>query len=227
MASDLIVSFTNGSTDVSFQVELFYNGTAAAFNKTFAEFLSIPSTSSPVGPLSYLDIVKEVTFPDGAGSEFAGSVLAGIPAGSNSTALEAYVETYRLFNDFVATYGSSKLSLAILSFTPVLQSQIQLSYAKGGNVISPPKGTSGFNEVLFGVIYQPGVTEPLANVEKGRQHWMSNTPRTPGLPLLLNEVDASQNAYASYGGYQFLKQVYAKYDPSRFNINHTPGPVGL
>ena len=36
----------------------FYNGTEAEFNKTFAEFLSIPATTTSLEPLSYNDITK-------------------------------------------------------------------------------------------------------------------------------------------------------------------------
>ncbi len=36
----------------------FYNGTEAEFNKTFAEFLAIPATTTSLGPLSYNDITK-------------------------------------------------------------------------------------------------------------------------------------------------------------------------
>jgi hypothetical protein len=36
----------------------FYNGTEAEFNKTFSEFLAIPSTTTSLKPLSYNDITK-------------------------------------------------------------------------------------------------------------------------------------------------------------------------
>jgi hypothetical protein len=46
----------------------FYNGTWAEFNRTFAEFLAIPSTNTTLGPLSYNDITK-ILPPDAAESE--------------------------------------------------------------------------------------------------------------------------------------------------------------
>ncbi|KAJ3759701.1 FAD-binding domain-containing protein [Lentinula raphanica] len=222
-----------GSSGVepTIQLEMFYNGTAAAFNESFAEFLAIPYTSATVGPLSYLDLVNEVNFPYGEGNVFAGSVLGGVPSNSNETSIASaddYIETYRLFNNFSATYAdSTEISSTLLSLTPVLQSQIRISYEKGGNAISPPTDQGGFNEVLFAVTYSQGVNQPTDSVEQGRQFWIQNTPRTAGLPLFVNEADASQQVLASYGGYDFLKQVYAKYDPSGFNIQHTPGPLGL
>jgi len=38
----------------------------------------------------------------------------------------------------------------------------------------------------------------------------------PGLPLNINECDASQNVFATYGEFDFLKATYAKYDPSGY-----------
>ncbi|KAJ4481090.1 FAD-binding domain-containing protein [Lentinula aciculospora] len=231
LATDFIASWGATGVEPVIQLEMFYNGSAASFNASFAEFLSIPYTSFTAGPLSYLDLVNEVNFPYGEGNLFAGSVLTGVPSVSNENSIKLmddYMETYRLFNNFsIAFANSSEIQSTLLSFTPVLQSQIRISYEKGGNAISPPRGQGGFNEVLFAVTYSEGVNQAPEYVEQGRQFWIENTPRTSGLPLFANEADAKQQVLASYGEYNFLKQVYAKYDPGRFNIRHTPGPLGL
>ncbi|KAJ4471369.1 hypothetical protein C8J55DRAFT_459329 [Lentinula edodes] len=231
LATDFIASWSTTGVEPVIQLEMFYNGTAASFNESFAEFLAIPYTSSTAGPLSYLDLVNEVNFPYGEGNLFSGSVLAGVPPNSPESSdklINNYMETYRLFNNFSITYAnSSEIQSTLLSFTPVLQSQIRISYEKGGNAISPPMGQGGFNEVLFAVTYSAGVNQAPENIEQGRQFWIENTPRTAGLPLFANEADANQQVLASYGEYNFLRQVYAKYDPSRFNVRHTPGPLGL
>ncbi|KAJ3751475.1 hypothetical protein DFH05DRAFT_1532540 [Lentinula detonsa] len=73
------------------------------------------------------------------------------------------------------------------------------------NPIVPPLGTGGYHEILFQV----------------------TALSTPGLPFFLNEADANQEVFATYGGYKFLKQVYAKYDSTRFDVEHTQGPLGL
>ncbi|KAJ3781909.1 FAD-binding domain-containing protein [Lentinula aff. detonsa] len=233
LATDFIASWGASGVEPTIQFEMFYNGSAASFNESFAEFLSIPYTSSTAGPLSYLDLVNEVNFPYGEGNLFAGSVLTGVSSTSESNEtsnqlIDDYIETYRLFNNFSTTYANStEIQGTLLSFTPVLQSQIRISYEKGGNVISPPRELGGFNEVLFAVTYSEGVNQAPENIEQGRQFWIENTPRTAGLPLFANEADANQQVLASYGEYEFLKQVYAKYDPSRFNMRHTSGPLGL
>jgi len=48
-------------------------------------------------------------------------------------------------------------------------------------------------------------------------------PRSPGLPLYLNESEDVQDGLATYSGYEKLKEIYPKYDPIRFNV----GPNGL
>ena len=40
-------------------------------------------------------------------------------------------------------------------------------------------------------------------------------PPSAGLPLYLNESNEWQNAFTTYTWFQQLKQVYAKYDPTR------------
>ncbi|KAJ3795218.1 hypothetical protein GGU11DRAFT_245057 [Lentinula aff. detonsa] len=215
----------NSSPEIELDIVLVYNGTEASFNQSFAEFLSIPYTSIAVQPLSYLDLLEAVTFPDGLGTLFGASALTGVPVNSS---IEQYLETYRLYNNFTTTFASSPdIAFTLLDFSPVPRSQIQAGYEKGTNPIVPPLGTGGYHEILFQVTYLEGVTQPSEDIEEGRQFWIANTPSTPGLPFFLNEADANQEVFATYGGYKFLKQVYAKYDPTRFNVEHTQGPLGL
>jgi hypothetical protein len=41
-------------------------------------------------------------------------------------------------------------------------------------------------------------------------------PRSPGLPLYLNESEDVQDALTTYSGYEKLKEIYRKYDPTRY-----------
>ncbi|KAJ3982427.1 hypothetical protein F5890DRAFT_1607307 [Lentinula detonsa] len=215
------------SMETSISVLLVYNGTEASFNESFAEFLSIPYTSSSPSPLSFFELSNAVHFPAGMGTLFSASSLAGVPANS-AVSVDDYLELYRQYNNFNSMFASSPdVGFTLLDFSPVLQSQIRAGYEKGGNPINPPLGTPGYVIVLFQVTYREGVTKTAEDVEKGREVWMENAPRTPGLPLFLSEADAKQQVFASYGEYEFLKQVYAKYDPTSFNIRHTEGPSGL
>ncbi|KAJ4481092.1 FAD-binding domain-containing protein [Lentinula aciculospora] len=225
LATTFRTTWENSSTDIELDVILVYNGTEASFNQSFSEFLSIPYTSSALQALSYLDLLNAVTFPDGLGTLFGASALTGV---STSSPTDDYLETFRLYNNFTTAFASSPdIAFTLLDFSPVPQSQIQAGYEKGTNPIVPPLGTGGYFEILFQVTYNQGVTQPSANVEQGRQFWIANAPSTPGLPFFLNEADANQQILATYGGYEFLQQVYAKYDPTKFNVQHTQGPLGL
>ncbi|KAJ3727591.1 hypothetical protein C8R42DRAFT_572545 [Lentinula raphanica] len=215
------------SMEPSISTLLVYNGTEASFNKSFAEFLSIPYTSSSPAPLSFLELSNAVHFPSGLGTLFSASSLAGVPANSD-VSVDHFLEVYRQYNNFTTTFASSSdIGFTLLDFSPVLQSQIRAGYEKGGNPINPPLGTPGYAIVLFQVTYGEGVTKTAEDVEDGRRHWMDYAPSSPGLPLFISEADAEQQVFASYGEYEFLKQVYAKYDPTSFNIRHTEGPSGL
>jgi len=43
----------------------------------------------------------------------------------------------------------------------------------------------------------------------------SSVPPSPGIPLYVNECDKDQKVFATYGGYDFLKKTYKKYDPTK------------
>ncbi|KAE9397560.1 FAD-binding domain-containing protein [Gymnopus androsaceus JB14] len=209
------------------EVAMFYNGSSESFNKTFAELLSIPFTTLPLGPLSYSEISNDLLDPAvTVGQTFSASVLAGMSGSFTSS--NPYMETFRLFNNFTTTYASSgQISGAILAFTPVIEAQIRIGLAKGGNAISPPLGDGGFNSILLQLSFSEGVTDIPPAIEQGREYFLENVPNTPGLPLYINECDSKQRVYETYGGFEFLKTVYAKYDPTRFNVRHTQGPLGL
>ncbi|KAJ7827450.1 FAD-binding domain-containing protein [Mycena leptocephala] len=112
-------------------------------------------------------------------------------------------------------------NMTTLGITPIPDSQVQAGRAKGGNIINPPRG--GFAAIQLGETFKAGIDEHLLSI-----------PPSPGLPLCeafivshVNECDARQKVFQSYGDYELLKQIYAKYDPTRFNVEHTQGPVGL
>ncbi|KAE9397561.1 FAD-binding domain-containing protein [Gymnopus androsaceus JB14] len=169
------------------------------------------------------EILDSVTI---VGQTFGAGVLAGMSGSFTSS--NPYIETLRLFNNFTTTYASSgQISDVTLAFTPILDAQIRIGLARGGNAISPLLGDGGFNAIQFAVSYSEGVIDIPTDIEQGREYFLENIPNTPGLPLYINECDSKQLVFETYGGFEFLKTVYAKYDPTRFNVRHTQGPLGL
>lgn len=154
---------------------MLYNGSSAAFNETFSEFLSIPTIAGSLGPLSYLDISQVIPDIATGGEIFGASVLAGIPASlesSNSPAAgttNPYLETFRLFNNFTASVAASNQIFGItLAFTPILENQIRVGLERGGNAIDPPLGNGGFNAVQFAVNFLEGLTDIPPEIEQAR-----------------------------------------------------------
>ncbi|KAF5387249.1 hypothetical protein D9757_006852 [Collybiopsis confluens] len=232
-------SNVSGGIDLAIQGFMFYNGSVESFNRSFAEFLGIPSIQSSLKPLSYLDMIDLLESPNGFGQVFGNTVLVGSspssqenPGASNdnksSPSTNPYIETFRLFNNFSAiSAASGQLATAVTLITPVLESQVRYGYAQGGNAISPPLGKGGYNEIELQVTVIDGVSSTPAVIEQGIEHYLQHAPNSPGFPLLLNQIGSAQNAFETYGGHEFLKRTYAKYDPTRFNIKHTQGPIGL
>ncbi|KAF5361187.1 hypothetical protein D9758_009049 [Tetrapyrgos nigripes] len=73
---------------------------------------------------------------------------------------------------------------------------------------------------------------PISQIAIGRERG-GNAMNSPlgsaisRLPLYINECDKKQSVFETYGQYEFLKQTYAKYDPTRFNVRRMDGPQGL
>ncbi|KAF8574997.1 FAD-binding domain-containing protein [Ramaria rubella] len=198
-------------------VNLFYIGPELP-TSIFGEFLAINSTEQILSPLSYFDVAGTL----GTGADRGNGVLFGASALVGDESL--YLDAFNHIANFTTTF-QSELNITVLAFTPVLGPQIQAGRARGGNAIDPPDG--GYAAVQIQKQFLPGVLTISPEVEDGVQLLFEQIPRSPAKPLFMNECDAKQNVFETYGDYEVLKQTYAKYDPTRFNVRHTNGPIGL
>ncbi|KAF7966288.1 hypothetical protein HWV62_39233 [Athelia sp. TMB] len=164
---------------------LFYNGTEAEFNTTFAEYLTIPALTTTIGPLSYNDITKVLP----AGNERTNANLFGASALYPRQGL--FQAAYAHWMNFSLAFVN-ELATSTLAFTPVPQSQIDLAQE-----------------------FPVGITNISADVKQGLELLFSQIPPSAGLPIYLNESNEWQNALTTYTWFQQLKRVYAKYDPTR------------
>jgi hypothetical protein len=138
----------------------FYNG--PSLNQTaFNELLSIPTTSISVGPLSYLEVSNTLVETPAA---IAPSQLYG--ASALTSDVDAYLNAFEQWTNFTQTF-QSEVSLTLLAFTPVLDTQILASRSQGGNPMDPPLG--GYNAIQFEVGFLPGATTVSDDLEQGRQ----------------------------------------------------------
>ncbi|KAJ7704349.1 hypothetical protein B0H17DRAFT_1039337 [Mycena rosella] len=198
-------------------VALFYNGPDLPVD-IFGDFLSIPAVTSQLGPLSYLDVAGSLGLGDGRGfvQHFGASALVGDD--------DLFLDAFNHWSNFSKAFQDD-FNTTTLAFTPIPDSQIQAGRANGGNIIDAPSG--GFAAVQIYETFRSGIDDIPADVQRGIDVLFEQIPPSPGLPLYLNECDSQQKVFETYGGYDELKDIYAKYDPTRFNVRHTQGPVGL
>ncbi|KAJ7635408.1 FAD-binding domain-containing protein [Roridomyces roridus] len=196
-------------------VYLFYMGESLPLN-IFGEFLSIPHTSKSFSPRSYFDIaLSESGAARGNGHQYGGASWLGDE--------ETFLKGYNSFLDFTQA-SSHELAGAFIVVSPIPVSQWEASLS-GPNAMGNPR--VGYASISFTLAYAEGQTVLPKDVDERFRLMLSKTPSSPGLPLYINQCDASQDAFSTYGDLPALQKTYAKYDPTRFNIEHTDGPIGL
>jgi len=207
-----------GSISTVSGTTLFYNGSEAAFNATFSEFLRIPTDSVTLGSMSYNDITK--VLPSGNertnGQSYGGSAL--YPHRGHFQ--RAFTHWTNFTNTFI-----NELFISTIAWTPVPQSQVDISNMNGGTAFAPPDGA--YAAIQLSQTFPSGVTTISPAVTEGLKFLFEQIPRSAGLPLYLNESNEVQDALRTYRWYEQLKRVYAKYDPIRFNVRRLFGPNGL
>ncbi|KDR71083.1 hypothetical protein GALMADRAFT_229731 [Galerina marginata CBS 339.88] len=213
-----IVNTPNGTEIIAIlQLTLIYHGTSLP-PSIFGDFLSIPATSTQLSPLSYIDTNSLLGSgaARGFGQRFGASAFSG--------PVDQYLNAFRVFNQFTLAVQST-MFLTVLAFTPILQSQVLAGRARGSNIFDPP--AQNYAAVQFAISTQPGITQLPAEDEAAHQSALASIPRSPGFPLYMNESSEKQKVFATYTRYAELKETYAKYDPTRFNVRFTEGPAGL
>ncbi|KAJ7151916.1 hypothetical protein C8R43DRAFT_1067457 [Mycena crocata] len=197
-------------------IYLFYKG-ANLPSSIFGDFLSIPSASQSLSALSYYEISNLIPGDArGNGNQFGASSWVGDEA--------TFLNGYNHLINFTRTFEAELLA-SYMIISPIPRSQWTANTAGGANAIGDP-GVA-YAAINFNLIYPAGVTTIPKRVNDGFKLLLSQTPPSPGLPLFVNECDASQNVFKTYPRFSALQKTYAKYDPQRFNVGHTAGPIGL
>lgn len=195
----------------------FYRGSSLP-NDVFGDLLDIPTESKHLGPMSYFEAAN--IFGSGeyreSGERFSGASFAEGP--------EKILKAYRDFRHF-ALETAHLLNSTVFALTPIPLHQIQIAKTRGGNALDAAEAP--YLSAHWHTVFLAGQEQIPPKVELGLQWLMRQNPPSPGAPLDMNESDASQNVYATYGDYEFLRKVYHKYDPTRFNVRYSQGPIGL
>ncbi|KAF8960802.1 hypothetical protein BDZ97DRAFT_1921875 [Flammula alnicola] len=220
--ASILMAFTNSvnGSDVtsSHILTLFYRGSSLP-TSVFGDFLSIPATFTQLGPVSYVDANNVL----GSGANRGFGQLFGASAFKGGV-VDQYMNAFKAWNEYTLAIQDA-LFATVLAFTPIIDAQILAGQANGGNLMDPPRGNYAAVQVQSQMLM--GVPTIPSFVETARQTLFSQIPRSPGVPLYINECDAKQNVFATYGKFNELRNTYAKYDPTRFNVRFTDGPIGL
>ncbi|KAJ7060938.1 hypothetical protein C8F01DRAFT_1141356 [Mycena amicta] len=227
----ILMSFTtiilDGVSQKIGEVFAFYRGSSLP-SSIFGDFLAIPALVTQLGPMSYTQVMA-VIGPESVNAErgFVQHYGASALIANDDLFLNAFTRFTNFSSTFVDAASGSGMNFSTLAFTPVPASQIAAGHAKGGNVIISSRQTTSFAAIQLSQQFNAGVLDIPPFVQQGIDLLFEQVPRSPGLPLYVNECDAGQKAFETYGEYDFLKATYHKYDPERFNVEHCQGPIGL
>ena len=131
------MAFTNtlNGTEIvgSHILTLFYHGSSLP-PSIFGEFLSIPSTFSELGPVSYIDAnsILGSGATRGFGQLFGASAFQGGVVAQYANAFNAWTEYTQTIK--TAVFGT------VLAFIPIIDAQTLAGQANGGNLMDPPRG---------------------------------------------------------------------------------------
>jgi hypothetical protein len=160
----ILMAFTNSvngsEITASHILTLFYHGSSLP-TSIFGDFLSIPSTFSQIGPVSYIDANSIL----GAGADRGFGQLFGASAFKGGV-VEQYANAFRAWTEYTETIQSA-LSGTVLAFTPIIDAQILAGQANGGNPMDPPRGNYAAvqiqSQMLEGVLTLPSFVQTARN----------------------------------------------------------------
>ncbi|KAJ7051099.1 hypothetical protein C8F01DRAFT_1212818 [Mycena amicta] len=227
LLTTVTTALVDGVPETTCLAVMFYRGTSLP-TSIFGDFLAIPAVETLLGPQSWTNILPLTDPPfissaRGFVQHFGASALVG-QENLFVNALTHFTNFSRTFMDPASGAG---MNTTTLQLTPVTVSQIAAGHAKGGNSIISPGQNTPFAMIQLIEQWNAGVQDIPPFVQQGMDLYLKQVPRSAGLSLFINECDASQEVYATYGEYEFLKATYKKYDPERFNVQHIQGPIGL
>lgn len=160
----ILMAFTNSvngsEITPSHILTLFYHGSSLP-TSIFGDFLSIPSTFSQIGPVSYIDANNIL----GAGADRGFGQLFGASAFKGGV-VEQYPNAFRAWTEYTNSIQSA-LFATVLAFTPIIDAQILAGQANGGNLMDPPRGNYAAvqiqSQMLAGVPTLPSFVQTARN----------------------------------------------------------------
>ncbi|KAL4864224.1 hypothetical protein BDV12DRAFT_205864 [Aspergillus spectabilis] len=198
---------------------LVYDGPDAG--DVFSNFTAIPHLLNTVKQTDYNGVVN-MPLPGGAEiSKGLNNFRVTVHAG-NQEGLDTLSELYKQWRDW-SNKNKGKYILTSFDIQPVPRSLTDASNAYlGGNAMQMPDGPWYWVNYLLTASPLLG-PKALDDVQASYKDLVNAVPPTEGLPLFINDASRDQNPLITYGGYEKLKEIKARYDPEGFFSSHTGG----
>lgn len=198
---------------------LVYDGEDAG--NVFKNFTDIPNLANTLKKTDYNGVVN-MPIPGSAElnagrNSFRVTVHSGDKQGIDN--LNKLYEEWRAWSDD----NKGQYVLTSFDIQPIPKSLTDASNSNfGGNAMQMPDGP--WYWVNYLLTASPLLSEEdLQKVEESYRDLVAALPPTEGLPLFINDAAHDQNALATYGGYERLKSIKAKYDPDGYFSEYTGG----
>ncbi|KAL4863206.1 hypothetical protein BDV12DRAFT_177774 [Aspergillus spectabilis] len=187
----------------------------------FKNFTAIPNLLNTLGKTDYNGVVN-MPLPGSAElskgrNTFRVTVQPGTEQGVDT--LAGLYEQWRDWSD----KNKGKYLITSFDIQPVPRSLTDASNSNfGGNAMQMPDGP------WFWVNYLLTASPLLSDkayeaAQASFKELVEAVPPAEGLPLFINDASHDQNPLVTYGGYEKLKAIKAKYDPDGFFSSHTGG----
>ncbi|KAL4971709.1 hypothetical protein BDW66DRAFT_164790 [Aspergillus desertorum] len=204
--------------DEAIMMFLVYDGPDAG--DAFKNFTDIPHL---VNTLKQTDYNAVVNLPIPNSAELKGRNTFRVTVHSGDEKGKASLSAlYEKWVDW-GNENKGKYLLTSMDIQPIPKSLTDASNSNfGGNAMQMPDGPWFW--VNFLLTASPLLNaEELEEAKQSYKEMVESVPPADGLPLFLNDASHDQNPLATYGGYQKLKEIKARYDPDGFFSNRTGG----
>ncbi|KAL2848979.1 hypothetical protein BJX68DRAFT_255602 [Aspergillus pseudodeflectus] len=198
---------------------LVYDGEDAG--NTFKNFTDIPHILNTLGHLDYSGVVNMPIPGSAEMSKGRNTFRVAVQPGTDE-GIDMLETLHFNWRDW-SKKNKGKYLLTSLDIQPIPRSLTDASNAYlGGNAMQMPDGP------WYWVNYLLTVPRKLSDddynkVQESFKELVNAVPPGKGLPLFINDAEYDQNPLVTYGGYEKLKKVKAKYDPNGFFSSHTGG----
>ncbi|KAL4801272.1 hypothetical protein BDV18DRAFT_167607 [Aspergillus unguis] len=187
----------------------------------FKGFTDIPHLLNTMGQKSYTEVVN-MPVPDAAELNSGRNTFRVTVHGGDEEGIQSLDKLYKAWRQWGDDNKGQYLTTSF-DIQPVPRSLTDASKSNfGGNAMQMPDGP--WYWVNYLLTASSSLSEEDYNKTKDSfRDLVAEVPATEGLPLFLNDAAHDQNPLTTFGSYDKLKKIKAKYDPDGFFTQKTGG----